>query len=722
MKRTFLFVLPAILTLNTLNAQKIDVYNRPLQSEPSHDYDAIHYRIRLRFDEEKNTFWGGNTITISPLKDGFTVCTLDAETFTVTGVEDEHSNPLRFDQSDHKLMVFLLKECGFYDTVSFTVYYVSENTEVNPEEFGVGKNYAIGLSFPDSTSEHPQLIQALSFPTGARHWYPCYDHPHDKATQEVIATVSNRYKVLSNGRLLNVTKNIENQTNTYHWIQEQPHSTYLSLLVAGPYAIIEDSLGDLPIRYWVYEKDLGNALRSFQKTPEIIAFFNQEYGYKYPWVKYDQITIPGIGGGAECTSATLIGQGTIHDEFAEQDFPSHTLVAHEAAHQWWGDLVTLRDWGHTWINESFATYSDYLFTKHDLGEDEGALALLNKKNQYLREAHNRYIRPIVFHRWNFPNNNFDSHTYPKGAVVLHMMRWIMGDTPFRATLSHFLTKHAFKPADTHDFLTAVKEVSGQNLDWFFAQWLYKPGHPVFEISYSWNKDDKKIEITVIQKQDTTQGIPIFKTPVIFGIYTKEGKSSEKVWLKKRYEEFEFDCPEEPLMVRFDEGNYLLKEWDFEKSRAELRYQMKNDDSIGRIWAASELSNHGSDPKNLRALAETAENDPFWAVRREAINTLSLIQGEKYMNLFRELCFDENSKVRTSAIKAVGESPDPEMISFLKERYLRDDSYVVKAQVIRSLGVWQDDYLLPFFREAMNTDSPQNIVRRAAEWAITQLDQ
>ena len=244
-------------------------------------------------------------------------------------------------------------------------------------------------------------------------------------------------------------------------------------LFNGEYEVIEDSLGSLPIRYWVYSKDRENALRSFRKTPEIISFFNRKFGFPYPWSKYDQITIPGIGGGAECTSATLIGQGVIHDERADQDFPTHWLVAHEAAHQWWGDLITLRDWGHTWINESFGTYFEYLFTRYDLGDDEGAVNLQDKKNTYLNEARNRYIRPIVFHRWNTPNENFDRHTYQKGAAVIHMLRWILGDEPFRKTLSHFLRKFAFKPAGTHDFLTAVREVTGRNLDWFFEQWLSK---------------------------------------------------------------------------------------------------------------------------------------------------------------------------------------------------------------------------------------------------------
>jgi aminopeptidase N len=121
-----------------------------------------------------------------------------------------------------------------------------------------------------------------------------------------------------------------------------------------------------------------------------------EFGYEYPWAKYDQITIPGIGGGAESTSATVLGHVTIHDVRAEQDFSSVPLVAHEAAHQWWGDLVTMRSWSDTWINEGFASYSEYLFALHAAGKDEAAINLLNKKQSYLKEAREKYMRPIVF--------------------------------------------------------------------------------------------------------------------------------------------------------------------------------------------------------------------------------------------------------------------------------------------------------------------------------------
>ena len=715
----FLLVLALILTQFS-NAQKIDVYKRQLQRERSHDYDAIHYRIRLRFDEKKKIFWGENTITISPFKDGFKKCVLDAESFTVTSVCDENGDPLKFRQPEHRLIVQFSKAYNYEDTLTFSVSYVSENVIPDGSKFGMSKRYAIGLTFVDETPANPRLIQALSFPTGARHWYPCYDHPNDKTTQEIIATVKIEYKALGNGKLIGVVEDKKNNTRTFHWSQDLPHPTYLSMFIAGPYVVIKDSLGSLPINYWVYPKDVKDARRSFYKTPGIIAFFNQEFGYKYPWEKYDQITIPGIGGGAECTSATLLGQGTIHDEKAEKDFPSHWLVAHEAAHQWWGDLVTLRDWGHTWINESFGTYFEYIFTKHDLGENEGEVYLLNKKNSYLNEAHNRYIRPIVFHRWDFPNENFDRHTYPKGAVVIHMMRWILGEKPFKKTISHFLHKYAFQPADTHDFLTAIKEATGQNLDWFFEQWFYRPGHPVFDVRYIWNSDSGVVKMTIEQVQDTTKNIPIFKTPVIIGIVTPKGEKSEKIWLEKRIEEVQFKCDQKPLLVRFDKGNYLLKEWAFEKSADELVYQLENDDVIGRTWAASELKKYENDPRVVRKLKEIAQNDSFWAVRREAVYTIGGFKNDEYTEFLKKKAEDENSKVRRAALIVLGNMKQKDLVQFFKERFEKDDSYVVQAEALRAIGQCGDKLSIGFLNKAGQLRSPRNVIKNAADRAKKQI--
>jgi aminopeptidase N len=564
------------------------------------------------------------------------------------------------------------------------------------------------------------MVSTDSWPNEAHHWIPLFDYPNDKVIHDLIITVPEGNKVLSNGRLVGVAEDEAARTTTWHWSQDRPHSTYLMMLAIGPFTVIEDSLGDLPINYWVYPEDAEDARWIFAKTPRMIAFYSNLFDYPYPWAKYDQVTTPNVGGGAEATSATILGQRVIHDRRAEQDFSWERIIAHEIAHQWWGDLITLREWSHTWLNESFGTYSDYLWTRAEKGEDEGAWDLLGKKNQYLREAHERYMRPIVFNRYERPHDNFDSHTYPKGACILHQLRYILGDEPFFRTLSAFLHEYAFQPVDTHDFMRTVKEVTGRNLDWFFEQFLFRPGHPVFEVTSDWDARAGEIRMTVAQVQDQDRGVPIYRTPVRIGIVTPSGKKVEEVWLTEERETFVFPSPEEPVLVRFDEGNWLLKEWSYEKAAEELLFQARNDDVIGREWAVRQLAESVADPVIADAIAHLISEDPFWAVRVAAVEALGTRGGSGALERFKEAAIDEDSRVRRVAIRVLGAIGNPTLIPFFKDRFQSDDSYLVQAETLRSIGRTGDRQQLPFLREALQVPSHQDVIRQAAEWAIQEL--
>jgi aminopeptidase N len=396
------------------------------------------------------------------------------------------------------------------------------------------------------------------------------------------------------------------------------------------------------------------------------------------------------------------------------------VIAHEIAHQWWGDLITLREWSHTWLNESFGTYSDYLWTRHESGKDEGAWALLGKKNAYLREAHTRYVRPIVFNRYKRPHDNFDSHTYPKGACILHQLRFILGDDSFFRVLSAFLHEHAFEPVDTHDFMKTVKDVTGKNMDWFFEQYIFSPGHPVFDIESSWDAGAGQIQLNVAQVQDRDHGIPIYRTPVQIGIVTRSGKRVETVWLENEFDTFVFESQAEPLLVRFDEGNWLLKEWTYDKGVEELLFQARQDDVIGREWAVRELGRSGSDVSVAGSLTTIAREDSFWAVRLAALETLAAADERTATGPFQAAATDVNSQVRRSAIRILGETGDQDLVPFFRSRFEDDDSYQVQAEALRAIGRCGDQSQLEFLHQASAMPSHRNVIQRAAEWAIEEI--
>jgi aminopeptidase N len=404
----------------------------------------------------------------------------------------------------------------------------------------------------------------------------------------------------------------------------------------------------------------------------------------------------------------------------EPEFSAIGIVSHELAHQWWGDLITLRSWAHTWLNESFATYSDYLYFRHDRGDDEGALNLQGKLNAYLREAKTRYVRPIVSDRYDQPGDMFDSHSYPKGALVLHMLRQQLGDAAFFDTLKHFLHRYAFEPVDTADFIRSVKTVTGQNLDWFFDQWLFKPGHPVFQVRSDWDPARKVVVVKVAQVQDFARGIPVFRVPVTVDVVNAGGRSSSRVWIREREETFELPSDTRPLLVRFDPENVLLKEISFPKERDELLYQLRHDDVIGRMGAAAELAVLGPDPVVVSGLVLSAQGDPFWAVRRSAVEAVAKAAGAQAAAVLKKAALDAHPSVRAAALVGLGGLKDQALLEFFKERFAKDPSDAVRAESLRSIGKLGDRAALPFLEQAAAVPSYRNLIAAAAKQAVAGL--
>jgi aminopeptidase N len=707
MKRTpLVIILTAAVSLPSFG-QGVDWSKKTLQSERSRSYDALHYLIKIRLDLDRKAFEGAATVTAGSLREGLATCVLDAEEFTVTAVLSDDGRPLEFDQTAKELAVRLPRPCKFGEEFSFTCFYS-------------GRDPKIGLTFVAETVDNPRIVFSDSFPENVHHWFPCYDYPNDKVTNEIVATVERGLKVAANGRLVSVTEDPGAGTVTYHWSQGLPHSTYLIFLAAAPYVVVRDSYKTLPVNYWVYPRDAAKVGPTYGKTPKMIEFFDRIYGYDYPWQKYDQVSVPS-GGGAESTSATAMTHRIMVDEKGEPDFPAIGIVSHELAHQWWGDLITLRSWAHTWLNESFGTYSDYLYHRYEKGDDEGAVDLLGKLNAYLREARTRYIRPIVTDRYDEPGDMFDAHTYPKGARVLHMLRSLVGDEPFFKTLSHFLHRYAFDAVDTADFIRSVKTVTGRNLDWFFDQWLYKPGHPVFEVKSEWDAAKKAVRLRVAQVQDYSRGVPVFRVPVSIKLVSPGKTDIRKIWIEKREETFELPFEEKPLLVRFDEDNVLIKELIFPRERDELIYQLGRDDVIGRMEAAGALLAFKDDPRTAAALTASLRSDPFWAVRKGALEALAQLGVKGVPAVLKKACQDPDPQVRAAALVALGNLKDRSCLDLYKALFLEDPSYRVQAEALTAIGKTGDPSAVPFLKKASTVPSYRDMVRRAAETALRQIE-
>ena len=700
-----------IAILSSLFSQKIDVYNRPFQEQPDFDIDVLHYDINLNLYDHIKSFTGKTSVKFKVLKSDLNTIKLNIETVEVTSVFEKNKK-LKFRQKNGLLIINPKRAISKNDIITYTIFYDSKGKLSDPTKFGM--NVLLGLGFFDKTDDNPNLAQTHSFPTGARHWFPSNDHPADKATSTISATVKSEWKVLANGLLID--KSVKKDSATYTWDLTLPNSTYLYVMVAGPFEIINDFHGKIPISYWVYPNDKEDAMRSFHRTSEILGFFEKEYGVPYPWPKMDQITIPAIGGGAESTTATILGQSTIHDAKAEKDFPSHWLVAHEAAHHWWGDYITMRNWHHAWLNESFGTYGEYLYRAHSKGLDEGKFNLWKKKQSYLNEYNNRYSRPMVHPYWKWPNQNFDSHIYPRGAAVLHMLRNIIGNKNMKAFQKKFLTEYAYGNPETNDLIRVVNETTGKDMTWFFDQWVYGAGHPQLEVDTYW--DEGVLTVKIDQTQSGTKVPSIYKIPMSIDFYFKNRIINKTILIEGKNTVHRFNFKQEPTLVRLDPDDVLLLTVNQPKTVDGLLVQLKRDNVIGRHDAAILLSNHLDFPKVENTLKRSALYDKSWFVRQSSLQSISTKLSGKDWKLAYER--EKHSQPRKTIISLMSKFYPKRALRLIRENLKDDNSYIVQAEMIRQLGLIGDRSDIEIIEKLLPQRSPRKIIQNAARSSISNL--
>jgi aminopeptidase N len=411
----------------------------------------------------------------------------------------------------------------------------------------------------------------------------------------------------------------------------------------------------LQVLYYFNKKYTGKIEATLGRTQEMITFLAKRLGHPYPWDKYAQVFLANFDGGMENTSASSLSDSFVkNDENTSLDKNYDFIIVHEIFHQWFGDLVTCKNWAELYINEGFANYSDNLWVEYKYGKDESLHNLINYSiPMYLNETRTKWIRPIRYYGFDYPGLMFDRHIYEKGSVVVHMLRFELGDKLFFKVISEFLKDFQFKSVDTEDLISTIEKVTGRNMKWFFDQWIDRPGHPVLDITYEWNDAAKEITLNVQQKPDTASNVPIFKFSTLIEFVTEAGKKLEKISVSKKEESFTFSLESKPIMVRFDKGLNLLKEAFFQKTEEELIYQLMYDDDVsGRFIALNNLKEQKTGSVK-EALIYVVKNDPFWAMRKDAVILLSSFQDSDVVETLKTATKDKNEKVRREAIRALG---------------------------------------------------------------------
>lgn len=672
-------------------------------AERQHDFDLQHQATHVRFDWARHAVVGTTTLQVAAVARPLSAVALDAVEMQIGRVTDAAGRALRHDYDGHTLTVHLPRPVAAGAQTSFTVAYQS----VRPKK---------GAYFIDR--QHVMWTQGETEDT--RYWVPTYDFPNDKTTWEFFVTTPANEKALSNGRLAGqrtVPGGIE-----WHWTQERPASTYLYSVVTGNYTVVQDHWRDVPVDYWTYPDSVEAARRGFGRTPAAIEVFSQKTGVPYPWAKYDQSVTPDyiFGGMENVTATTQLDDGILHPAWAEPNANADGLMSHELGHQWYGDLLTTRDWGDIWLNEGFATFMEQTFREADQGVDEGAWDRMGAQEQVIVADRNAR-RPIVWNRWVTDPLEvfFTGHIYPKGATILQMMRHRLGDERFWRAMNLYTTRHAYQNVVSDDLRRAFDESTGESWTPFFQQWVYSAGFPAFRVRAHYSATAGIVHLIADQVQPVDSMTPYFDGDVDVEVLTDGGPVRQVVPVRGQHTEAVIHVPSVPRSIRFDKGGWLLKVLDFPRSTGMLAYQLQHDDDvIGRAEAVRDLARRTTDAAALAALATASHDDRFWGVRQRATAALGGFGGQADAAAAAlAATHDADPRVRATAAATLARFTGTGVTSRLGELVNGDESRFVRAAAIQSYATVDAAGAMPFIRSMLGRESWVDVERQAAVQAL-----
>ena len=696
-----------------------------LQYGPDKTVDVEHIELYLEPDLEARTLDGVCTTTVRAYDEPVERLELDAVDLAIASVHRD-GKVLPFYVRDDKVELRFDPPLAPNERASFRIVYRANQ----PRH---------GLFFVEPTKEYPDKVRhawTQSQDENARYWFPALDYPHEKQTSQTTIVVPKGLFALANGALIERRDDGDRTSFTYR--QDIPHSTYLMTFVVGPF--VEKRQADAgarntPVYYYVLPGHEADGERAFGNTPRMIATFEEKIGTPYPYARYSQIAVTDfIFGGMENTSATTQTDRTLHDERAHLDFSSDPLVSHELAHQWFGDLLTCRDWAQAWLNEGFATFFECVWREADEGYDEYLYDVFGCVARYLEEDSERYRRPIVCNRFRDPIEIFDRHLYEKAGAVLHMLRGELGDGRFWRSIAHYVEQNAQRNVETIDLIRAIEEATGRNMRGFFDQWIYRGGHPELEVSVSWDAKRKAATVTIDQKQTVDDNNPPYRFDVDLGFCETlpaapaanagpdplPGERRIRASIERAHETITVPLDFEPLLVRFDPGAWLLGSITYKLGATLAAATLQGDpDPVARIRAARELAKDGSQTAR-DALRAAFERDPFWGVLDEAAAALGKTRAPFAREILLGALRHAHPKVRRPAATALGNFRDADTASALLRIAGEDPSYFVRAAALGALGKTRDPRAFPVLAAALRERTWNGTVEAGAARGLAEL--
>lgn len=518
---------PALASLLVLSPLAADTYPR----QPG--IDVQHYVFRLDLSVDGGAIQGQATVVARLRQDGVPELILDLASskdgkgMAVAAVAVE-GKPAAFRHEKDRLHIPLGEGRKAGDVLSVEVRY--------------GGRPAAGLKFL-ANKHGERCVFSESWPDQARQWLPVVDHPSDKATAEMIVTAPAQHQVVSNGLLVEATDLPGGKRRT-HWKQDQPLPVWLYTLGLGSFAVHHAApIGALPLESWVFPQERESAWQALEEPArQVVGFYSARIA-PFPYDKLANVEAAGISGGME--SATAISYG----EAAFSGRPLTSLVAHEVAHQWFGDAVTEADWDDVWLSEGFATYLADCFLEHAQGREAFVASLKRERKDVIAAEARTPDTPIIHRNLADMGRVLNTFVYEKAGWALHMLRHHVGDDAFWKGLRIYFLRHRHGNATTQDFRQAMEEASSQNLEAFFRQWLTRPGLP--KLAGTWTYDPAGKQVIVDLQQ--VQAAEAFQLPLELDL----GGKKETVGLSQKQHRFRFPAEVAPAFIELDPRTLAL---------------------------------------------------------------------------------------------------------------------------------------------------------------------
>jgi aminopeptidase N len=491
--------------------------------------DVQHYKYEIELSDASDAINGKAYVTVKFLQP------LPELVLDLASGKDENgmyvfqvkegNSLLSSKQANDKLIISLAKQSSKNEVRTFEISYMGTPRDgliISKNKFG------------------ERTFFADNWPNRAHNWIPCNDVPSDKATVEFLVTAPSHYRIISNGALKE-EKVIGNNKKRTHWLEDIMIPTKVMVIGAADFAVTRvDNSYHIPVTAWTYKADSAKGAYDYSLGDDILHFFESYIG-PYPFNKLANVESKTIFGGMENASAIFYAESSVTGNRS-----SEALMAHEIAHQWFGNTATEKNFSHLWLSEGFATYLTDMYIEQKYGIDSFQKRLQNERETVIDFVKN-FDQPVVDTVTSLMDL-LNPNSYQKGAWVLHMLRKEVGDSTFKKIIRTYYNTYKFKNADTRDFQKIADSVSGKDLKWFFDQWLYKPGVPELKIQVKADNEDFKLEIT--------QGKTLYQFPIEISVISKSGTTHERLFIDKQVNEVKVKSSG-PFRIQVDPGVKLL---------------------------------------------------------------------------------------------------------------------------------------------------------------------